>query len=176
MNPRIEKTHLKDAVLISGEKHCDNRGLFMEAYNQSEIGLGNMCQDNIAYSITSVLRGLHIQRNNPQGKLVRCLRGRIFDVIVDLRKDSKTFKMWGAFELDSRSKKALWVPPGFAHGYYSYGSSIVYYKCSTLYDKNSDGGINAMDKDLKITWPSLNPIMSKKDELLPSLSDWLSGE
>lgn len=181
MNPKIEKTHLCDVLIMSGDSFTDERGLFMEAYNSTELYHKarfnpKYYQDNIAISKPNVLRGLHIQRNLPQGKFVRCIQGRIRDVIVDLRVDSPTFKKMGAFELSGDNKKALWVPPGFAHGYYSYDDSIVYYKCSTLYDKKSDGGINPFDRELGIEWPSEMPIMTDKDTNLPSMSEWLKGE
>ena len=190
MKPVIEETHLQDVILVSGDKHADDRGCFMEAFNSGEL-LGKFqntgtCrttrfqehvtlfpQDNLVYSKPNVLRGLHIMSTNPQGKLIRCITGKIFDVIVDLRPYSSTYKKWGSFELNSQHGKALWVPPGFAHGYYSYKISVVYYKCTTLYDERWDGGINAMDPKLGITWPNDCPIMSKKDQKLPSLDDWL---
>ena len=198
MNPRFEKTHLQDVVLISSDSFSDERGVFMEAFVDHEMSRGrpdrmpffgeswvnyqyatmgifiNFPQDNFARSGEGVLRGLHIQRKEPQGKLVRCLKGRILDVVVDLRKYSPTFKKWGSFELNSESNKMLWVPPGFAHGYFSYDESVVYYKCSTLYDNESDGGIFALDPELGIKWPSNSFIMSDKDKKLPKLSEWLS--
>lgn len=188
MQFRNNNTHLHDVIIISGESFSDERGLFMETFNSHEVNIRHSThprlkeqvtifpQDNVSYSSPGVLRGLHIQRNNPQGKLVRCLKGRILDVIVDLRPDSPSFKKWGAFELNTESKKMLWVPPGYAHGFYSYDESIVYYKCSTLYDKESDGGINPFDPELNIKWPSKSPIMSGKDKNLPSLSEWLSKD
>jgi dTDP-4-dehydrorhamnose 3,5-epimerase len=182
----VEKTHLDGVFLVQSDKHVDERGMFLEAFstrNIPQIFGGDIAantynmpvsQDNVAISEKGVLRGLHIQREKPQGKLVRCLFGRILDVVVDLRPESPTFKQWGSFELNGPTK-AIWIPKGFAHGYYSITHSIVYYKCSTLYDKYSDGGINPFDKELGIKWPSANPIMSDKDKNLPSMKEWLKG-
>ena len=129
-------------------------------------------QDNISNSNKGVLRGLHIQKTNPQGKLVRCIRGKILDVCLDLRRDSPTFLKHTAVILDDPSK-ALYCPPGTAHGFFAIEESMIYYKCTSFYDKSSDGGIWAHDPELNIDWPAAHSIMSDKDMSLPKLEEFL---
>lgn len=180
----IEKTHIEGCFAIRYKPFSDHRGSFQEHFNWKSfkdlqaIGLRVptlFVQDNIAYSEKNVLRGLHIQRNKPQGKLVRAISGRILDCVVDLRPESPTFKNWLLFELTEHNKKALYVPEGCAHGYFSLTESIVLYKCTTLYDKETDGGINPFDPVLKIAWPRGECIMSEKDKALPFMQEFING-
>lgn len=175
---KIERTKVEGCLSIVSGLFQDNRGDFMETWNRGafmKLGLPiDWPQDNISSSRDRVLRGLHVQRMRPQGKLVRCLRGAIWDVCVDVRKDSPTFLQWHAELLTGC--KALYCPPGTAHGFLALEpDSLVYYKCTTLYDKDSDGGVNPFDQELNIPWPSRAGMLSSKDKDLPSLREWLAG-
>jgi dTDP-4-dehydrorhamnose 3,5-epimerase len=175
----LEPLHIQGAYLITEQPFTDNRGTFMEAFNSERFALCGLPamfpQDNLSTSVAGTLRGLHIQRNNPQGKLIRCLQGVIYDVLVDLRFDSPTFGKHLMVELSHHRKRALWAPPGTAHGFYSPTDSVVYYKCSTLYDQKTDGGINPFDPELRIAWPERHVIISKKDQALPIMRTWLEN-
>ena len=129
-------------------------------------------QDNHSRSAKGVLRGLHYQEPNAQGKLVRCTRGAIFDVAVDIRRGSPTFRQWFGIELSDANKLMLWVPPGFAHGFCAMedGSDLVY-KCTTLYDPTSDRAILWNDPEIGIEWPIAEPVLSEKDTKAPRLAD-----
>ncbi len=174
----VEKTHLNGVLLVKLDRYFDERGYFQETYNKEVFGqLGlptDYVQDNMSHSKRDVIRGLHLQRNNPQGKLVRCMQGKIFDVVVDLRLNSPTFKKWGMFELRDKNNVAIYVPPGYAHGFVTISEeSLVSYKCTTLYDRASDGGIRWDDEELGITWPIKSPIISAKDRGLPTMREYL---
>lgn len=174
------KTQISDAVIVTPHRYTDERGYFEESWNDSIAELSDTwVQDNASMSFAGVLRGLHIQSTNPQGKLVRCAFGTIFDVIVDLRPSSPTFKQHQSFVLDSNSGHMLWSPPGCAHGFFTLSRyAVVTYKCSTKYDKESDGGILWSDPELAIEWPfeeGFTPHVSLKDSTLPTMSDYLKG-
>jgi dTDP-4-dehydrorhamnose 3,5-epimerase len=171
-------TNLKNCLLIEPDIFSDDRGFFMETYNSKkylEIGVGlGFVQDNFSYSYKNVLRGLHLQINEPQGKLVSVYHGEVYDVVVDLREDSPSFKKWQGFYLSHTNNKQLWVPPGFAHGFlvtsdYAYFS----YKCSEFYNYNDEACIVWNDPDLNIEWPVINPIVSEKDMNGKLLKDFL---
>ncbi len=174
---RVEKTHIEGCSLLTFSPHVDHRGFFFESFNLETFQAHNLptnyVQDNMSFSFPNVLRGLHIQTDNPQGKLVRCVSGVIFDVIVDLRPQSKSFKSHLMVRLNDADHNGVYVPPGCAHGFYSCNQSLVYYKCTTLYDKNSDGGIHPLDQELKIKWPHKRYLMSEKDKNLPTMRQWL---
>lgn len=176
---KLENTHIEGCILLHFGPHIDNRGLFFETFNKDTFSAMGMPdefkQDNLSKSCAGVLRGLHIQTNNPQGKLIRCITGTIFDVVVDLRPHSKSFKSHLIIELSDHSNMALYAPPSCAHGFYSLDDSVVYYKCTTLYDKSSDGGIHPLDNELNIKWPGNNFVMSDKDKKLPSMRQWLES-
>ncbi len=177
----FEKTTLKDAYLIRPQVFTDERGFFMETYSEKkfkEAGIDtDFVQDNHAMSVTKgVLRGLHFQ-NPPhaQAKLVRVVKGAVYDVIVDLRKNSPTYGKWEGFELTSENKYMLFVPRGFAHGYVTLKDYTEFqYKCDNFYAPESDSGIMWNDPDLKIYWPIENPILSKKDQKQQSFKDFNS--
>jgi len=160
---KIIETGLKDALLIEVDKYIDNRGFFIESYNEEKFGLDyDFVQDNHSMSYQGVLRGLHYQIKNPQGKLVKCIRGTIYDVIVDLRESSETFGQWYGIELN-RPEVQLWVPPGFAHGFYTRSEKAhVTYKTSDFYYPEYERTL--LWNDLDINW-NLNgdPILSDKD-------------
>ena len=172
------ETKFKDAWLIKPSVFSDERGFFMESYSKKAFsGHGidaEFVQDNHSLSVSrGVLRGLHFQ-NPPhaQAKLVRATRGLVYDVIVDLRKDSPTFGQWQGFELSGKNFLMLFVPRGFAHGFCTLEDNTEFqYKCDNSYEPSSEGGIIWNDPELKIDWPVENPILSEKDKLHPKLSE-----
>jgi dTDP-4-dehydrorhamnose 3,5-epimerase len=178
MKFELIKTSLKDAFIINPQVFKDERGFFLESYTKKdfqELGLKNyFIQDNHSLSVEKgVLRGLHFQ-NSPfaQTKLVRVTRGKVFDVIVDLRHDSETFGKWEGFELSSSNFQMLFIPKGFAHGFITLEENTEFqYKCDDYYNKESEGGIIWSDPDLNIDWQIKNPILSEKDKLLPRFKD-----
>lgn len=175
---KIYETKVHGCLAIDVKLYEDVRGTFVEAWNEetfSDLGLPLIWpQDNLSISRQGVLRGMHIQRRNPQGKLVRCVSGTIFDVCLDLRKGSPTFLMWHGEVLSNG--RAMYCPPGTAHGFLALEPrSVVYYKCTTLYDKDSDGGVNPFDLEADIKWPfQTGHIVSDKDRGLPSARKWIA--
>jgi dTDP-4-dehydrorhamnose 3,5-epimerase len=153
----------------------DARGFFFEIYNAATYrghGLPDtFVQDNHSTSAKGVLRGLHYQLNNPQGKLVRCVRGAVFDVAVDIRKDSPHFGKWVAVELSAENKRMLWVPPKFAHGFAALTEADVQYKCTTFWDQPTDRSLLWSDPDLAIPWPITEPLLAPKDASAPRLRE-----
>ncbi|OQX97773.1 MAG: dTDP-4-dehydrorhamnose 3,5-epimerase [Bacteroidetes bacterium 4572_128] len=172
---KIIKTPIKDLLIIEPEVFSDKRGYFFENYNAKkfrEFGLNyNFVQDNESKSSYGVIRGLHYQISPySQTKLMRVLFGKIFDLGVDLRKNSKTFGKWFGIELSSDDKKQLLIPKGFAHGFSVLSEkAIVSYKCDEFFNKSSERGIKFNDKKLNINWkvPEKNQLISEKDSLLP---------
>jgi dTDP-4-dehydrorhamnose 3,5-epimerase len=169
------KGEIEGLIEIQPRIFEDDRGLFFESYNKKvfeDNGLfENFVQDNQSLSVSGVLRGLHFQ-NPPfaQGKLVSVSKGRVLDVAVDIRKDSSTFGKYQLFELDDRKRNMVYIPAGFAHGFLAIEESIFCYKCTNLYNKQSEGGIRWDDPDLNINWGVRNPIVSEKDTDLPTFS------
>ena len=155
--------------------YADARGSFYEFYNAAtyrELGLPDtFVQDNHSESAKGVLRGLHYQLTNPQGKLVRCVRGRIFDVAVDLRRDSPHFGKWTGVELSEENRWMLWVPAKFAHGFVALTDAHVQYKCTTLWDRATDRSLLWNDPDLGIRWPVSSPQLAPKDANAPRLRE-----
>jgi dTDP-4-dehydrorhamnose 3,5-epimerase len=154
----------------------DKRGFFLETFSKSvykDLGIDfDFVQDNHSSSKKDVLRGLHYQKEKPQGKLVRCVRGGIFDVAVDIRKGSLTFGMAVSTVLTSQNKKQFWIPPGFAHGFCVLSEVADFeYKCTEYYDPSSEGIILWSDADIDIPWPVKTPILSNKDAYANSLTD-----
>ncbi len=172
----ISHTPLSGLLLLTPTMYPDDRGWFVESYNQDtlrESGIDTVfVQDNHSYSRAGVLRGLHFQYPpKPVVKLVRCTRGRIWDVAVDLRSNSTTYKQWYGVELSPQNHQMLLVPAGFGHGFYAFEESEVQYKCSTTYDPAVDGGVLWNDPELAIEWPvASDVIVSDKDQHLPPLS------
>jgi dTDP-4-dehydrorhamnose 3,5-epimerase len=160
--------NLKDAYVIANKKFEDDRGFFMESFNLKEfekiVGECNFVQDNHSKSSKGVLRGLHYQIEHAQGKLVRCISGVVFDVIVDLRKSSPSFGKWFGVKL-SENNLQLWVPPGFAHGFYTLTETAeIIYKTTDYYHQEHDRTLLWNDSDLGIEWRvEGEPILSKKD-------------
>jgi dTDP-4-dehydrorhamnose 3,5-epimerase len=156
----------------------DERGFFLETYNQKafeNLGLKlNFMQDNQSFSKAGVLRGLHFQKPPfEQGKLVRVVKGKCIDVVVDIRKGSKTFGMSASFILDDIRQNMVYIPAGFAHGFATFEETIFHYKCTNIYDKASEGGILWNDPQLNIDWQIENPNVSEKDAILPTLEAYL---
>lgn len=174
---KITQTAIEGCFLCEVDKFTDHRGSFFEVFNESiQIeGLPNKwAQDNMAHSRKGVFRGLHLQRINPQGKLVRCIKGQIIDYCLDLRKNSPTFMKHVQVPLTS-GNVALYCPPGTAHGYHSISHSIVYYKCSTVYNKESDGGVYFGDPEIGLKISKEDLIISDKDRHLPTVLDYLKN-
>ena len=159
-----KKTKLKGLIILKDKIYKDNRGNLREAFNKKHIKK-NLCLSIVSISKKNVLRGLHLQTRKSQDKLISVLKGRILDVVVDLRKNSKTFGKHFAIKMSQKSDFSLYIPKGFAHGFICLSKScVVYYKCTNYRDEKSEVTIKWNDKDLKIKWPINKPILSKKDK------------
>ena len=174
----FHKTDIDGVYVIEPQVHGDKRGYFFEAYKEEEFyeaGLNyKFVQDNQSKSTKGVLRGLHFQINHPQAKLVRVISGEVFDVAVDLRKDSPTYGKWVGEFLSSENKKMLMIPRGFAHGFLVISEEAEFlYKCDDAYHPNDEGGIIYNDPDIGINWPNIDKefILSDKDKILPRFKD-----
>ena len=173
----VIKTKLKDCLIIEPKLFGDERGFFLETFQVDRyaeiVGITlPFVQDNHSRSLKGVLRGLHFQKSKPQGKLVRVVRGEVYDVAVDIRKGSPTFGEWEGVILSEDNKKQFWVPPGFAHGFVVLSDSADFeYKCTGFYDPSDECSILWSDPDLNITWPVANPVLSAKDESAKRLVD-----
>ena len=166
---KVIPTSLKDCVIIEPKVFGDERGFFLETF-QAERYLNvagisdSFIQDNHSRSAKGVLRGLHFQRTKPQGKLVRVVRGEVFDVAVDLRKDSPSFGKWFGVSLSEKNFRQLWVPPGFAHGFQVVSEVADFeYKCTEYYYPEDESCIRWNDPTLQIDWPIKEPVLSQKD-------------
>jgi len=173
---QIEHTPLAGVKLLIPRVFGDERGFFMETFNQRtamEIGIpAEFVQDNHSYSQHGVLRGLHYQSPTWQGKLVRVVEGEIYDVAVDIQPDSPTYGQWFGAYLSGDNKHQLYVPEGFAHGFCVTGNDAhVLYKCTALYVPEEDAGVLWNDPDIGIDWPVAEPILSEKDSAAPRLKD-----
>ena len=172
----VIETGLPGVLLLEPKVFSDARGFFLETYNAGHfrhIGIdGDFVQDNHSQSRRGVLRGLHYQEPNAQGKLVRCSRGVLFDVAVDIRVGSPHFGKWYGAELSEENMRMLWIPPGFAHGFCALSDPAdLIYKCTALYDASSDRAIAWNDPDIGIEWPVSHPVLSPKDAEAPRLKD-----
>ena len=157
---KVTKAPIEGLYIIEPTVHGDSRGYFMETYNQrdmEEAGLNMVfVQDNQSMSSKGVLRGLHFQINHPQGKLVRVIKGRVFDVAVDYRKDSPTYLQWFGVELTEENKKQFYISPGFAHGFLVLSDTAEFcYKCTDFYHPNDEGGLAWNDPKIGIEWPEV---------------------
>lgn len=174
---KVIKTKLKDCVIIEPSIFGDERGFFMETFQEKRYAeLANIqhkfVQDNRSRSQKNVLRGLHFQKLKPQGKLVSVTEGTVFDVAVDLRLDSETFGCWEGVTLSAENKLQFWVPPGFAHGFCVISDTADFsYKCTDYYDPNDESGLLWNDLELGINWPISKPVLSQKDLLQPTLGE-----
>ena len=169
----IIKTKIPDLYILKPLVFLDTRGYFFESYNKEaflKLGIDhNFVHDNESYSNKGVLRGLHFQKPPfSQGKLVRVVSGSVLDVAVDLRKSSPTYGQWASVELTQENKWMYWIPPGFAHGFVALEDNTVFiYKCTNIYNKESERSIRWNDPDLNIDWKIENPILSEKDKDVP---------
>ena len=177
----ILSTEFAGLKVVQLKIYHDNRGFFVERFNKKlfqDLGLPvDYFQDNHSLSAPNVIRGLHFQNNPSQAKLVGCLRGKILDVAVDIRKNSPTFGKYFSIELSAENGKLLFIPAGFAHGFAVLGDepADVMYKVDNQFSKEGDGGIRFNDPDLKIDWQIVNPIISDKDKNLPLFADYLKN-
>ncbi|MCX6619264.1 MAG: dTDP-4-dehydrorhamnose 3,5-epimerase [Acidobacteria bacterium] len=168
---KVQTTELPGVVLIETEVHQDERGFFMESYHAARFAALGVpaifVQDNHSGSRQDVLRGLHYQVRHPQGKLVRVVRGEVFDVAVDLRRHSATFGRWVGTRLSVENHRQVWVPPGFAHGFYVVSEfAEVLYKVTEIYDPEAERALLWNDPQLGIAWPLVDgrpPLLSPKD-------------
>jgi len=165
---KLTETDLRGVLIIEPRSFGDDRGYFMETWNESRYGSEKIptrfVQDNVSFSKKGVLRGLHFQNPKPQGKLVSVLQGEVFDVVVDLRIDSPTFKKWWGTNLSSENKKQVFIPPGFAHGFLVLSeSALFFYKCTDFYSPESELTLLWNDPEVGINWPMKNPVVSEKD-------------
>tara|TARA_B110000003_G_scaffold246232_1_gene256600 strand:+ start:793 stop:1314 length:522 start_codon:yes stop_codon:yes gene_type:complete len=168
----IAKTKFKDLFIIKNKSFKDKRGFFKEISKENKINK-RFPFLVMSYSRKNVLRGLHIQMKNSQGKFVSVIKGRIFDVAVDLRKNSKTFGKHYTCVLSDKNSKSIYIPPGFAHGFQALDKeNYIIYSCTKYRNKKSETAINFNDKNLKIKWPNKRPIISKKDKDAISFLDF----
>ena len=168
----ILKTKIKDLLLIHSESHKDQRGYFKELLKEKKLKK-KFPFLVMSFSKKNVIRGLHLQKRNSQGKFISVIKGKIFDVVVDLRKNSKTYGKYLSTILSEKNSKSIFVPPGFAHGFCALSKeNYVVYSCTKYRDEKSEIGIKFNDQDLKINWPIKKPIISNKDKNNISLKEF----
>lgn len=171
----VDRLSIPDVLLIAPRIFRDDRGHFLETWRASSYGdhgVGPFVQENVSVSRRNVLRGLHLQHPNDQGKLVGALRGVVFDVAVDVRVGSPTFGKWVGEELSSDNGRQLYIPPGFAHGFLTLSDDVVFgYKCTDYYAPSSERSVRWNDPDIGITWPAASPLLADKDAKAPLLRD-----
>jgi len=174
---KIIDTKIADVKIIEPKVFGDERGFFLETFQKerylSALNIeGDFVQDNHSRSSKGVLRGLHFQRENSQGKLVRVVRGEVFDVAVDIRPESPTFKQWVGVYLSEENKTQFWIPPGLAHGFVVISEFADFeYKCTNYYDPGSEGCLLWDDPEIGIEWPMESPLLSEKDKCGKLLSE-----
>lgn len=174
--PRVLETKLDGVVLLEPEVHGDSRGFMVETYRKdgwADLGIEvEFVQHNHSRSSKGTLRGLHFQTEPGQAKLVRCARGKIFDVAVDLRRASPTFGEWEGYELDDESHRQLFIPVGFGHGFAVLSEEAdVAYLCSSTYDPATESGIAWDDTEVGVEWPVKDPLLSERDKQAPTLAE-----
>jgi dTDP-4-dehydrorhamnose 3,5-epimerase len=173
---RVVPTEIPGVLIIEPHVHYDERGFFLETYQADRYGLygieGPFVQDNHSRSTGGTLRGLHLQVQRPQGKLIRVVEGEIYDIAVDVRRGSPTFGRWVAVTLSADKFKQCYVPAGFAHGFcVTSPVAQVEYKCTEVYDRASEIGIAWDDPVLAIPWPIADPVLSERDQHHPTLAE-----
>lgn len=174
---KVTSTDLPGVLLITPDAHSDERGFFVETFQAQRYlaaaGIErSFVQDNHSRSRRGVLRGLHLQRARPQGKLVRVARGEVFDVAADIEPKSPTFGRWVGAVLSDGNHHQHWIPPGYAHGFLVLSEVADFeYKCTDYYDPKSEAGVIWNDPDLRIEWPIADPTLSAKDLRLPTLAE-----
>jgi dTDP-4-dehydrorhamnose 3,5-epimerase len=176
MNIKVTETILPGALIIEPAVYGDSRGFFLETWRLDQyrdLGIKEaFVQDNHSRSGKNVLRGLHLQKSSPQGKLVRVARGAVFDVAADINPDSPTYGKWVGVELNDENLRQFYVPPGYAHGFCVLSDLADFlYRCTTYYNRNDEMGVRWDDPDLDINWPIKNPSLSDKDKVLPFLKE-----
>ena len=172
----IVKTHIDGVLLIKPKVWGDPRGFFVETWQKDRYEAAGIThpfvQDNHSKSSFGILRGLHFQKKHPQGKLVSVSLGRVFDVAIDIRKESRTFGKWYGVELTQENQWQLWIEPGLAHGFVVTSDvAHFHYKCTEFYCPEDEGAIRWDDPDIGITWPMKKPTLSGKDSIAPLLKD-----
>lgn len=177
---RFIPSELPDVILIEPDVHRDARGFFLETFHARKYAAAGISdpfvQDNMSASVKNTLRGLHLQRRNPQGKLIQVVLGEIWDVAVDVRPGSATFGRWTAEVLSADNYRQLYIPPGFAHGFCVLSDQAhVQYKCTALYDPTDEAGIAYNDPALNIEWPVTDPIISDRDRRNGLLRDVIAS-
>jgi dTDP-4-dehydrorhamnose 3,5-epimerase len=170
------ETSLPGCVVIEPQVFGDSRGFFYESYNEAkyrDAGIDRrFVQSNVSRSARGVLRGLHYQWPHPQGKLVSVLEGEVYDVAVDIRRNSPTFGQWAGVMLTAENHRHFWIPEGFAHGFCVVSEHATFsYQCTDLYDAKADGGVRWDDPAIGIDWPVSEPLLSDKDQKAPLLTD-----
>jgi dTDP-4-dehydrorhamnose 3,5-epimerase len=173
----VTPTEISEVLVIEPTVHRDDRGFFLETWREDGLAVQGVAarfvQDNHSFSVQGTLRGLHYQLESPQGKLVQVISGEVFDVAVDLRRSSATYGCWVSRTLSSDTHHQLWVPPGFAHGFYVLSESAdLLYKCTEYYAPAHDRTLKWDDPDIGIRWPLIqgrSPLLSKKDATAPGL-------
>ncbi len=176
---KVTRLDIEGLCIIEPAVHGDHRGYFMETYNQQDMAAEGLdmvfVQDNQSMSRKGVLRGLHFQKQFPQGKLVRVIRGSVFDVAVDLRRNSATFGKWYGVELTAENKKQFYLPPGFAHGFMVLSDEAEFcYKTTDFYHPDDEGGLMWNDPDINVEWPLdkvSEILLSEKDKINPSFAE-----
>ncbi|HVS14706.1 MAG TPA: dTDP-4-dehydrorhamnose 3,5-epimerase [Thermoanaerobaculia bacterium] len=174
---RVVATEIPEVLVIEPRVFRDDRGFFLETYHRDKLAASGLdvgfVQDNHSRSAPRVLRGLHAQRRRPQGKLVRATEGAVWDVAVDIRPGSPTYRRWVGRVLSAENFLQLWVPPGFAHGFCVLGDAAaqLQYKCTDFYDPEDEIGIRWDDPELAIDWPIAEPVLSAKDAAAPTLAE-----
>lgn len=172
---KVVPTQLDEVLLLEPRIFRDERGFFLETFNAGQVAgtalAVEFVQDNHSRSAAGVVRGLHYQLENPQGKLVHVARGRIFDVAVDIRRGSPSFGRWTGVELNDENLLSLWIPAGFAHGFCVLSDiADVIYKCTAVYDQSDDRGVAWNDPSIGIEWPGSGHVVSEKDARWQGLS------
>ena len=173
---KVEETELPGVLILTPRVFGDRRGFFKEIFHgerYKEAGITlDFVQDNFSRSSQGVLRGMHFQKTKPQGKLVQCLKGSIYDVVVDIDSKSKTFGKFIGVELSDENHNQIYVPPGYAHGFcVTSEMADISYKCTDYYCPEDEGGLAWNDPEIGIDWPILNPTLSEKDKVHPMLKD-----
>ena len=173
---KIIETSLPGCIVIEPRVFGDDRGFFFESFNRDKLAEHGLqpqfVQGNVSSSRRGVLRGLHYQWPNPQGKYVSVVEGEVWDVAVDIRRGSPHFGQWTAVLLSAQNKRHFWIPEGFAHGFAVLSESATFsYQCTALYDRAGDAAVRWNDADIGIDWPLSKPLLSEKDERAPFLRD-----
>lgn len=171
---KVRPTSLGGVLVVEPVIFGDSRGFFTETYQLERYRTAGIpcafVQDNLSYSVKDTLRGLHYQIHRPQAKLVQVLMGEVFDVVVDVRRESPTFGRWEGFILSGENKHQLFIPEGFAHGFCVLSQTVLFsYKCSDYYVPEDEGGILWSDTDVGVQWPVTTPLISEKDQRLSLL-------